>query len=165
MVLYSELRPVPWPLVLTRRIRQLSFRTSTKNDGPMRHLITCLCPLLLTGCLAFGAGAAGGAVAAGGGDDQVEYYINTESPPDSIASAMRAEKVIEGMTEPQARLTVQAMRRYKDEPTREVDLPSGGKRLYYVDTHFGPGTIITFGLDGRVTKAETKRQEDIDLPQ
>jgi hypothetical protein len=33
------------------------------------------------------------------------------------------------------------------------------------DTHRGPGTIITFGLDGRLTKAETKRQEDIDLPQ
>jgi hypothetical protein len=104
-------------------------------------------------------------VAAGGGDDQVEYYINTESPPDSIAKAMRAEKVIEGMTEPQARLTVQAMRRHKDKPDHEVELPNGGKRLYYVDTHFGPGTIITFGPNGRVTKAETKRQKNIDLPQ
>jgi len=130
----------------------------------MRYLLL-LSPLLLTGCLAFAAGAAGGAAATSGDDGLVEHYISTESPPDSIKSAMRSGRVIQGMKESEARITVQAMGRHKDAPDHVESLPDGRKRIYYTNTHFGPATVITVGPEGRVERAETKRQENVDIPE
>jgi hypothetical protein len=130
----------------------------------VRHITLFLFAILTTGCLAAGAGAAGGAIAASGNDDPVEYYINTELPPDSIRKAMRSEQVIQGMSEAEARLTVQSMRRHKDEPEHVATRKDGTKVLYYTNTHFGPATVIWVDPEGTVERAETKRVENVDLP-
>ena len=82
----------------------------------LRLLILVVAPVFLSGCLAFVAGAVGGAVANDDDVEQIDYYITTNSPPDSIARAMRDRRVSLGMNKEEVRLVLDANRWFQPRP-------------------------------------------------
>jgi len=119
----------------------------------MRYLLL-LSPLLLTGCLAFAAGAAGGAVASGSADDQIEYYIQTEGPPREIAEAMGKRELAVGMEPAAVRLVMDARTDFNARPD-SVETTDDGERWLYENTDpmtpgvyevtFREGAVAAFG--------------------
>lgn len=96
--------------------------TSILLCGDMRFInvgLLLVSAVFTAGCLALAAGAVGGAMVNDSDDDDVDkinYYITTNSPPDSIAQAMRDEHVTLGMNKEEVRLVLDANRWFQSRP-------------------------------------------------
>jgi hypothetical protein len=88
------------------------------------------------GCLAFAAGAVGGAMADDDYVEQIDYYITTNSPPDSIAKAMRDERVSLGMNKEEVRLVLDANPWFQSRP--KVDSVSNKLRWSFPPVNHQP---------------------------
>jgi hypothetical protein len=125
-------------------------------------LLLLLASTFLGGCLAVAAGAVGAAVAdddADNGVDKIDYYITTNSPPDSIAEAMRDQRVSLGMNKDEVRLVLDANRWFQSRP--KVDSVSNKLRWSFppVNHRRAPRRPVIVRLDstGTVTRHNVRR--------
>ena len=105
-------------------------------------LLVLLAPLFLTGCLAAAAGAAGGAAADNEDEEFLEYYLLTETVPDSIRTAMEKKRLAVGMNKTQVRLVMGARLYHPGDPSSVTQEEDGERWVFKSDNR--PDEIVRF---------------------
>jgi hypothetical protein len=124
-------------------------------------------PLLLTGCIAAGAAAGGaaGAAAASGDEDRkdLEYWLKTNDHTTRIGTAMRKEKIIEGMSKTHVKLVMDVKGRYDALPDSIGTTEEGRTQWTYIPNLDQYSTYkITFNSEELASQVERVETEDDD---
>ncbi|WP_157942320.1 hypothetical protein [Salinibacter altiplanensis] len=104
--------------------------------------------------MAAAAGAAGGAAADNEDAEYLEYYLMTETMPDSIRTAMEKERLAVGMNKTQVRLVMGARPHHPGDPSSVTK--EGDEELWVFKSDNRPDRVVRFDQEGTVIKLERR---------